>query len=145
MSKYKPDYSNQIAMLRLVGWCLGFLAGGGLFLYMAYTTLSTGVFEIPRRFSSGLGLIVSPSRLPVLYYGFLIGYAAGGFAFISAPVVIAWRFWRATPHERESMLMMHIPSRGNRPARILRTLLIFVAVPLVAIFIIIFATILKSS
>lgn len=145
MNKYKPDYSNQIAILRLVGFCFGILAAATLCLYMAYTTLYTGVFEIPRKFSSGPGLIVSPSRLPVLYYGFLIGYTAIGLALVAAPVVIAWRFWRATPYKRESMLMRHMPSPSKPPVRILRILMLFVMVPLIAIFIIMIAIVIKSS
>jgi hypothetical protein len=118
---------------------------GAFLLYLAYSALSSGQLKIPTKSSSRPATIVTPSDGTVFYFGFLLLYAFSGFTFILAPLMIALRFWRATPDQRRRMLIEHMPTSSKRPPRILRTLLIFVAVPLVAIFIIMFATILKSS
>lgn len=145
MGKLKQSFNNLRGSLILLCYSLCALFMGAFLLYLVYSALSSGQLKIPTKSSSRPATIVTPSSGTVFYFGFLLLYAFSGFAFISAPVVIAWRFWRASPYERESMLMTHMSSRGRRPPRILRALLIFVAVPLVAIFIIMFATILKSS
>lgn len=145
MSKLKHNHSNLRGILSLIAISLGGFAMGALCLYLAYGAISSGQLKIPTKYSSSPTVFVTPSYGSVFYYGFLLIYAFAGFAFSSAPFMIAWRFWRATPDQRERMLTPHMHSTSKRPTRILRTLLLFVIVPLVALFIIMIATILKSS
>jgi hypothetical protein len=145
MSKLKRKSGRGLAIMKLFGICIATLALGALCFFLVQRSLLSGELKIPGKFSSGPASIVSHSQLPAVYYGLLTLVAAGGFASISAVFMIAWLFWRATPEQREVILMMYMPLTSKRRPRVLRPLLLFVAVPLVAVFIIMIIKILKSS
>jgi hypothetical protein len=135
---------KSIAIVKLFGLVI-VVGGVGLFVWhLGISALLTGELEIPRKYSSTPKVIVTPQHAAGFYYGFLVLYLFFGAGAFLGAVGLTWRFLRGTPETREEMLALQTRLPKDQSRIILRSIIIFVFVPLVAICLIMVFTILKS-
>jgi hypothetical protein len=142
--RWPRDHISWKAALRFVIATLAAVSFGAVALFQAFLALADGQLQVPRKYSSSPVVVVSPTVAAPIYYALLLIYVAVGVASVALAVSAVWRLWRATPAQRSVILAPLAPSLRRQPVRLLRSLLLFVAVPFVALVIIVFYTISKS-